>query len=177
MCTRKRIIGLIVIFILIGIGFWYTLSAMNSGGIVRAELTRVGATNLDDRQFVLLRLNNSGSKTILWQSADIPWMCRVETDSGWTNFNAGHMTGLCWLRPGENKEFKVQLPRETRQWQVSVVFQEASVGDDVAAKLHDAKIGRFVPNLLRRLIPGADGKYHEIRSALYTNAPKGESER
>ena len=169
MQIRKRIIARLLVLLGVAGVLWSFLLLSNSRRVVRVDLTVSGITNVNGEQVALVRLRNSGNRTVEWNGADIPWRCRAETRQGWTNFVAGYMTGGGWLIPATNQDFEVRLPEGTRRWQVGVSFQEASPRMELGARIYHLKFVRFVPDFVWDLIPRTPGKDHEIWSEVFTN--------
>ena len=164
---RKFIAGLLVL--LCGAtALWCLLLQSDSRKSVRANLIFIGTTNSNGQQFVLFSLNNSGTKTIVWHRAFVPWECRAETEQGWTNYHAPWSFNVDdWLLPATNRNFRVPLPEGVLRWQIGASFQEASPRLELAAKV--GRLGRFVPDFAWDLISGAEGKDHVIWSKVFTN--------
>ena len=135
---------------------------------LRIDLIFVGTTNSAGQQFAIFRLNNAGTKTIVWNRAFVPWECRVETEQGWTNYMAPwSFTVVDWLLPATNRCFRVPLPEGTRRWQIGASFEEASPRMELGARIYHLKFVRFVPDFVWDLT----GKDHEIWSKVFTNTP------
>jgi len=165
---KKVIVGSLVL--ICGVLAWCLLHLSDSRKKLRIDLTFVGTTNSDGQQFALFRFNNSGTKTIVWEHAFVPWECRAETEQGWTNYDGKvGLSTIDWLLPATNRNFRVPLPEGTRRWQVGVSFQEASPRVELGARIYHLKFVRFVPDVVWDLIPRTPGKDHEIWSELFTN--------
>jgi hypothetical protein len=167
---RKKVIAGLLISFCVVVASWCSFLLSESRKNVRVDLTFIGTTNSGGKRFVLFRVTNSGTKTVDWSSAGIPWLCRAETAQGWTNFANGYMTGSDWLSPAKSVGFKVTLPAETRRWQVGVSFQEASPRVEFAAKLFQLNVAKYVPDFAWSIVPGTPGEGHEIWSEIFTNA-------
>jgi len=167
---RKKVIAGLLVLIGGIVIFRCFLVLSDSRKNLRIDPIFVGTTNFAGQQFAIFRLNNAGTKTIVWDSSFVPWECRAETEQGWTNYDAKRgLSTIDWLLPATNRNFRVPLPDGTRRWQVGVSFQEASPRMELAARIYHRKFVRFVPDFVWDLIPGTPGKDHEIWSEMFTN--------
>jgi hypothetical protein len=156
--------------ICVSIAVWLVFLRRGSTDNVQLQFLHTATTNLNGRTFELIRVSNEGGQTIIWSSASLPWECRAETPTRWTNVSEGHMTGGDWLRPGEAREFRVELPEGTRSWKVGLKFDVASPKQKLGIKLHTLKVPTSVLNLFWRYVPDARSQDADAWSAVFTNA-------
>ena len=169
---RKKVIVGSFVLICGVLALWCLLLLSDSRKKLRIDLTFVGTTNSGGQQFALFRFNNSGTKTIVWDHAFVPWECRAETGQGWTNYDAKvGLSTIDWLLPATNRNFRVPLLEGTRRWQVGVSFQEASPRMELVARTYRSRIVKFVPDFAWNFIPNAPIKNDEIWSKVFTNTP------
>src|SRR5947208_3022210 len=141
---RKKVIVGSFVLICGVLALWCLLLLSDSRKKLRIDLTFVGTTNSDGQQFAIFRLNNAGTKTIVWNRAFVPWECRAETEQGWTNYDAPwSFTVVDWLLPATNRCFRVPLPEGAQRWQIGASFQEASPWTELAARIYHLKSVRY----------------------------------